>query len=119
MEHIISRTMFCPHCNARSSPQKNEYFIVWGSTRQDFFIKKSHQEGISGYTPHIISFTDPPEKQDGKCKLVICCAMHGCGVHISQSDQSFTFERTQIILLELHDFIALTTKWKNSGFELI
>jgi hypothetical protein len=121
MNSIITRSMYCPRCNAREHPYKGDLFVVFGTTRQHLLVRKTHINGTKGFTPHLISWDEPLLFEDGKVKCSICCGINGCGVEVdpTQDDMAeITFIKAEFIYLMQHDFIALRDRFKNSGYEI-
>lgn len=122
MEEVLSRTMFCPYCNANNRPKKGNIFIVWGYDRKKLYIRKAHQDGISGFTPHILCFDKSIATLNG-IYFEYSCGMNGCGIEIGElyedGTQKITFLRTDSFTLPLLHAIPLISHWRNTGYELI
>lgn len=123
MLQTLCRTMFCPKCNASKRPRKGDIFVIHGHTRKKLFVRTAHQEGIKGFTPHLICYEKPLCFVDNKIDIITSCAMHNCGVYVGEEreDQTYPIEFIDVHELQLtkQDFLALLLDWKNTGFELI
>ena len=123
MDEIVTRTMFCKHCHAHDRPKQGQIFVVCGHDRQMLFIRQAHQDGICGYTPHIISYTNPIEIIEGLVEIHYSCAIHGCGITIGDErpngNYDIRFDRIQTLKLPVNDFQSLISDWRRSGYELI
>lgn len=120
IEQCITRTMYCPTCNSHDRPRKGDRFVVYAGTRQDFFVKKAHQDGIKGFTPHIITYFEPFKIEDGLIPILVHCGV--CDVHIDpkQNDvYSILFNDGTIYRIPERELLTLILRWKNTGFELI
>lgn len=122
MEHVITRTMYCPYCGKRSRPQKGDSFVVFGTTSQCLMPRKSHRWGVRGFTPHLILWEEPLIVMDGLVCVTVCCAMENCGIHIkdgSTKKQAYVdWLRAEYCYLTERDFAALMYKFKNTGYEI-
>jgi len=86
-------------------------------------IRKNHQDGISGFTPHVIMWKSNTPDTDGKIKVLTCCGMHHCGVVIQDLKSGNETLMIDFILgkelllteAELGSLIA----FKNTGYEII
>jgi hypothetical protein len=54
MQTIISRTWYCPICAALGQPKIRQKFVVYGSTNNEFKIRRACKNGIPGFTPHLL-----------------------------------------------------------------
>ena len=116
---LMSRTMFCPWCNAHGRPQKGDRFVVYGSNAHDFHGRFCHQDGYTGFTPHIISFDRPLVYKDGKIQLTKTCGVHGASYRIENQKLIFDFKDVEYFYISPEDFKALMMKWLNTGYEII
>ena len=115
--------MYCSACYASERPGKNNKFVVFGTSHDAFFVKRAHFSGVSGYTPHIIFYEEPHVLTLGsKILLETYCGIDGCGIAISKSKKNDHYDISFINVhqthLELRDFIALKSLWKNCGYEI-
>lgn len=121
MNVFMTRTMFCPQCNANDRPKVGQYFLFWGATRNHLDIKKIHQTVKIGFTPHIILYQNPIEIEKEGVYIQFTCGVDGCGITITEKTKtSFTFviNKENGLYLPPNDFAALLN-WKNTGYELI
>lgn len=122
--HMMSRTLYCLDCNAHGRPKKNNWFIVYGSNHQEILIKKNHQDGTSGFTPHLLWWNTQAELIDGKVHLFAMCAIHGCGCNVQDLNSklgdivAIDFLVIKENFLTEKELLGLI-KFKNSGYELI
>ncbi len=122
---IISRTMYCPDCNARKRPAKNDWFVVYGQDHKELLIKKNHQDGLSGYTPHLILWDEAADLLNGKIHVIAYCAIHGCGIWVENLDSDDSSEKRLIKFIQpkvnwltVGELKALIL-WKGTGYEII
>ena len=123
MDEFVTRTMFCKHCHAHDRPKQGQIFVVWGHDRQMLFIRQAHQDGICGYTPHIISYQNPIQIVEGTVAIECACGIHGCGITVGDKrpngSYDILFNRIEKLRLPPSDFHSLINNWRRSGYELI
>ena len=121
--HIMSRTLWCPDCNAAGRPKKGNWFIVWGSTHGHIRIKKCHADGITGFVPHLIFWNNKLPLVDGKIHVEAMCGMHGCNIHILNTNAAegeevpIEFKEMKVNLLTPEQLMGLI-RFKHSGYEI-
>lgn len=114
--------MFCPKCYASGHPQKGDRFVVFGSTHKIFHPKICHCDipvRDRGFTPHIISFSQPLTMEDDKVKLTCSCGVCETTYRLKRQNIYFTFTEVKFMTISMRDFKALLMSWTNTGFELI
>lgn len=119
MDKMICRTMFCPKCYRANHPIAGDKFVVYGTHRETLHEKVAHQDGLPGYTPHLITFKVPEIYKDGKIELIVCCGVCEAGYTWKKQQIYFYFKEARYIYLPYDDFQALVLRWKNTGLELI
>ena len=123
MDEFVTRTMFCKHCHAHDRPKQGQIFVVWGHDRRMLFIRQAHQDGICGYTPHIISYQNPIQIVEGTVAIECACGIHGCGITVGDKrpngSYDILFNRIEKLRLPPSDFHSLINNWRRSGYELI
>jgi len=120
IEQCITRTMFCPNCNAHGRPKKGDVFVVYGSTRQNFFVRKCHQDGVRGYTPHLICYFEPFKVEHGYIDTLVHCGVCGVEVRPQQNDiHPLVFGEGTLIKMPEKELLSLILLWKNTGMEII
>jgi len=80
---VMCRTWFCPVCYEKELPHKGVIFALFGTDNGCFFVHKATQNGLRGYTPHIIMYegiSDETHKD-----ILVCCSLHKCGLFIRES----------------------------------
>lgn len=111
--------MYCPTCNSHDRPRKGDRFVVYAGTRQDFFVKKAHQDGIKGFTPHIITYFEPFKIEDGLIPILVHCGV--CDVLIKEEEKdeySTYFNDGTIYRIPERELLTLILTWKNTGYEI-
>lgn len=123
-DQLMTRILFCPTCFMKRRPEKRNSFMVFGHTRQYVMHRKCHHDGIPGYTPHIIMYSDAALTEEYVTIHVACC-MDGCGISLTDVDNAtrtvlaFEFIKLTLLSLPVRDVLALRDRWKNSGYEII
>ena len=103
-----SRTCFCPRCKERGSPQEKESVMLFGQTRVDYYLAHVYG-GISGFTPHLVSFL----QRDGKKNVILefVCAIDGCGIdaiyNSAESKWDYEIIENKILSIPIKDFNAM------------
>lgn len=114
--------MFCPKCYASDHPDKGDKFVVFGSTDKIFHPHIVHHNvGVRnyGYTPHIISFSQPLTMEGNKVKLTISCGVCQTSYYYEKQALHLVFKEVGFMTISLRDFKALLMKWTNTGYELL
>lgn len=118
----VTRTMFCPICSAMSRPNKNNRFVVFGFTREEYLVEVCHCKGYDGFTPHIITYEEPCEILGGAIQVYVTCGMEHCGVRISETSKQNQYEiqfvRETTLYLPKKHYLALLGRWRNTGYEI-
>ncbi len=123
MEEVITRTMFCKRCHGLGRPLKGNMFIVYGHTGQTISIRKCHQDGFTGFTPHFIVYQVPLVITEKGIRMVHVCCIDSCGVSIGKDNGDGVCEITFLEIVEMYlspsDFSSLLTNWRGTGYEII
>lgn len=85
---LVSRVAFCQACFDRNEPNKNTFFVLYGSDKQDFQFQYSFYKGIRGFTPHFFCKNKIEENQ---VLFESICCVDGCGVKIEFVDNKPKF----------------------------
>lgn len=118
MSIIVCRTMFCPECLAHDRPSKGDKFVVYGSSKMAFYPRECHHDGIKGFTPHIITVSEPLKVRDNLVEVVACCGICGSSYTYDKQQISFSF-KPHFVRLTFIDFQALVMRWVRTGYEII
>lgn len=120
IEQCITRTMFCPTCNAHDRPRKGDKFVIYGGTRQNFFVKTAHQDGVRGFSPHIITYFEPFKVDDGTIPILAHCGICDVDIEPQQDGMSkLRFNEGNILHLSERELLSLILNWKSTGYEII
>ena len=112
--------MFCPKCDAEGHPKVGDSFVVFGSEAKKYHPRYCTSHTITiGYTPHIISFTQPLTMKDGNIQLTVTCGVCGASFIYKDPNIAYTFTGTHFIYVSKNDFKALLMSWTNTGYEII
>ncbi len=110
----ITRTAFCQHCFRKGHPKTGDKFLVFGSDRQFFFVKKAVRAGKLGYTPHIFIYQGL--NSAGKLKIISYCAMIGCDVEREKKNSMVAIGK-EINYMTFKNWNALVTM-KDIGLQI-
>lgn len=72
----MTRTSFCPRCQAEGRPKTGDLFVVWGESRKTLLVYEAHRNGRTGFTPHTFEFKRLVDKT---VYYDVACSMVGCG----------------------------------------
>ena len=104
---MISRVGFCQDCFDRNRPQSASSYLVFGSTRREFFFYQSKRRGLRGYTPHLYVYLGLTDS--GFVRVKSTCSMCSCGVNVGKEKNGSTpFD------IKHYDLIKMTVKNWNS-----
>ena len=123
-ELMMSRSLFCASCFKQKAPRKFQKFLIFRYDHQQLAVRINHQDGIWGFTPHIIQYSEPILIVDGKVTVQTCCGMEGCGVTITDPKEdgglyTVRFDVVKDLELPYNELLALEFVWRNTGYEII
>jgi hypothetical protein len=116
---VITRTAFCPICEQESRPWKGILFLVYGSCRDGYYVRKAIRGGIRGYTPHLFILKSVI---GSNCEVETVCCIHGCCVKYRYSKESHSMvygvipDKWGTQLMPITDWNALVLNKRDSQF---
>lgn len=90
MSHsIICRIGYCPQCEKWHNPHNGQYYLSYGSKRNEYKLAEATRNGTFGYVPHIYRLM---KINDQMVDLEISCSMYECGVKKERrTEHGFSF----------------------------
>lgn len=88
MSTTITRVGYCPICAQEHRPKKGNTFLVYGTSREGYYVREAIRSGVEGYTPHL--FILRKVTIDNVCVISTVCCLHGCSVDCRYSTEKHT-----------------------------
>ena len=120
MKPLLCRIMWCQKCHDSYRPQQGDYYVLYRGTHKDFVADKVRHfiaYPMRGFVPHTIQEVSRTAttvtflKRCNVCGITIVNHPNGGSVKIS-------FGSSTADSMPIKEWVALTTKWTHTGYEL-